>query len=149
MVELNWIKLESNVDLNRLMDRFGRFHDSCLRELYLSTTAHVSSDLSMSFNAKSSATLLFQRQFRPDSVLELRFDDLIGLNYQPLSSGYNEVIYDATLVLEGGITYWADHQEWEVKDIRNGESDSVWIGATEVYYRFRPELIGDIIRLTE
>ena len=103
----------------------------------------------MSFSSELIATLLFQRQSKTNRVLELKFLGLKHLNYQPLPDNYNNVIYDVTLKIEDGLFYWADFEGWTLSDYNSGDKDSVWICSKQLFWRLRPELIGNINRLTQ
>lgn len=88
------------------------------------------------------ATLLFQRQFKDNAVLELKFEYVDGFHYVPLKDNYSNVILDATLKTKNEFFYWADFQDWEI-----GDRDSIWICGRKLFWRLRPELIGNISRL--
>jgi hypothetical protein len=57
---------------------------------------------------------------------------------------YNAVIYDATLKFEDGVFYFADDEEWDLDD-----DDGVWISGKKLFWRLRPDLIGEVIRVQE
>jgi len=121
---------------------YGFFHDSCLRDIYITTREFVDEKLAMHFSNKLAATLLFQRQFKPNTVLELRFDNIEQFNFRPFNETENAVIYDASLMILDGLFYWADFADWKI-----GDNDSIWISAQKLFYRFRPDLIGNIKRV--
>jgi hypothetical protein len=142
-----WTELVNTDDISNLKNLYGEFHDSCLREFYVSTKEFVDDKGAMSFSNELTATLLFQRQSKTNRVLELKFSGLKHLNYQPLSD--ENVIYDATLKLEDGIFYWADFEGWTLSDYQSGDKDSFWLCSSRLFWRLRPELIGNINRLSE
>lgn len=98
----------------------------------------------MHFDNKIIATLLFQRQFKPNTTIELKFVEVERLNFLPFDENESAVIYDATLKMENGLYYWADFAGWELED-----NTSIWICSKKLFWRQRPELLGNINRLTE
>jgi hypothetical protein len=139
-----WTELKDQKDIDKLLESFGFFHDSCLRDIYISTREFIDEKLAMHFDNKLTASLLFQRQFEPDSVLELKFEDIEQLNFRPFEETENPVIYDATLMIKNGLFYWADFAGWEIND-----NDSIWISGKKLFWRFRPELKGNVKRLND
>lgn len=137
-----WTEIKDEKDIQSLMTSFGGFHDSCLRDVYISTGDYVDENLAMNLENKTIASLLFQRQFKPDTVLELKFYEVQQFNYKVVTSNYNAVIYDVTLKIENGLIYWADDEEWEIND-----HDCVWISGKKMFWRTRPELIGQVHRV--
>ncbi len=71
------------------MISFGGFHDSCLRDIYISTGDYVDE---MKLENKTVASLLFQRQSKSDTVLELKFYDVQQFNYKVAPVNHNAVI---------------------------------------------------------
>ena len=137
-----WTEINDQSDIDNLLDLFGYFHDSCLRDIYISTREFVDEKLAMHFDNKLTASLLFQRQFQPTSVLELKFEDIKQFNFRPLDETEFSVINDATLLTRDGLFYWSDFADWEI-----GDNDSIWISGKKLFWRIRPELIGNIKRL--
>jgi len=144
-----WKEIINNDDILTLRNLYGDFHDSCLRDLYLSTKEFVDERKAMSFSNDCTATLLFQRQSRINPVLELKFLGLQHLSYHPLLANYNNVIYDVTLKIDDGLFYWADFEGWTLSDYNSRDKDSFWICSEKLFWRLRPELIGNVNRLTE
>lgn len=107
-----WNEIKTQADIDRLMDLYGSFHDSCIRDFYISTAAYVEKNLSMQFDNKLTASILFQRQFAPNSVLELKFENSIKYSYYP----DGDIIYDASLIIEDGLFYWT---ECEINDLHS------------------------------
>ena len=138
-----WTEIENEDDIKILLDTFGYFHDSCLREVHISTKEFIDDKLSMHFDNKLTAILLFQRQFRKHSAIELKFEDIVQFNFKPTETNASAVIYDATLKKIDNLFYWADFADWEL-----GDNDSIWICGQKLFWRQRPELIGNINRLT-
>ena len=139
-----WTEIKDKTDIDRFLVAYGYFHDSCVRDIYISMREFVDQKLAMGFDNKLTASLLFQRQYGPDAVVELKFEDIERFNFLPFEETESAVIYDATLKMENGLFYWADFAEWE-----NGDNDSIWISGKKLFWRFRPELIGNIKRLDD
>ena len=139
-----WIEVKDQQDIDKLMESYGFFQDSCLRDLYLSTREFVDDQRVMHFNNTLTASLLFQREFGSDAVLELKFEDIERLNFKPFEEKEHPVIYDATISKQNGLFYWADSANWEIDD-----TDSIWISGKKLFWRFRPELMGNIKRLKD
>jgi hypothetical protein len=139
-----WTEIKDQADINHLLESYGYFHDSCLRDIYINTREFVDEKLAMNFDNKLTASLLFQRQFRPNTVIELKFEDIERLNFLPFKETENAVIYDVTLMISNGLFYWADFAGWET-----GDDDSIWISGKKLFWRQRPELIGNTKRLIE
>lgn len=139
-----WTEIKEQSEIDKLLELFAYFHDSCLRDIYISTNEFVDEKLVMHFDNKRTASLLFQRQFGPATVLELKFEDIEQFNFRPFDTKTDPVIYDATLMKKDGLFYWADFAGWEM-----GNNDSIWISGKKLFWRLRPELIGNIKRLND
>lgn len=139
-----WEEVKDQADIDKLLDNYGYFHDSCLRDIYITTKEFIDEKLAMHFDNKLTASLLFQRQIRPLTVLELRFEDIVHFNFKPFDKDTNAVIYDVTLMKANGLFYWADFAGWKIDD-----NDSIWISGKKLFWRSRPELIGNIKRLDD
>lgn len=137
-----WREIKDQNDINNLLNLFGNFQDSCLREIYISTKEFIDEKLEMHFDNKLTVLLLFQRQYRPNNIIELKFEDIKHFNFKPFEENENPVIYDATLMIINGLFYWADSADWKI-----GDNDSIWINGKKVFWRERPELIGNIKRI--
>ena len=140
----DWKEIKEDKDIETLLQSYGDFHDGCLREVHIVTKESVDSKLSMSFDGRLTATLLFQRQYKNPTVIELKFEDLGQFNFNPPAPNYNSVIYDATFKKIGDLFYWADDKNWQL-----GDNDAVWISGARVYWRERPELIGQVNRIDD
>jgi hypothetical protein len=139
-----WTEIKGQKDIDKLLNDYGYFHDSCLRDIYISTREFIDEGLAMHFDNKLTASLLFQRQFGSMTVLEIKFEDIEQFNFRPFEETTNAVIYDATLMIANGLFYWADFADWKM-----GDNDSIWISGKKLFWRLRPELIGNIKRLID
>jgi hypothetical protein len=139
-----WTEIKEQTDIDTLLELYGNFHDSCLRDIYISTREFVDNELTMHFDNKLTASLLFQRQFEQATVLELKFEDIERFNFIRFDNYEHTVILDATLIATNELFYWADLAGWKI-----GNNDSVWICGKKLFWRLRPELIGDIKRIND
>ena len=139
-----WNPIASEEDIAELMAEFGDFHDSCLRDVYISTGEYVDDRGAMCFDNELEGSLLFQRQFKRNPVLELKFEGIAHFNFRPIDPSGSAVIYDATLLIKDGLCYWADFKGWEI-----GDNDAVWISGKKLFWRLRPELTGYVKRVMD
>jgi hypothetical protein len=132
---VNWNKINNSTDIENFMDLFGGFHDSCLKELYMSTETFVDEELSMSMsvNLDTCVRVLFQRQDRNPSAIELLFKGVTHFHMHPSAKNQDSIIYGAKLLLKEGQFYWAEDEEWQI-DQPFLHSIS-WISAKEIYWR--------------
>jgi hypothetical protein len=139
-----WRKIVTEADVQGLMNDYGGFHDSCLRDIHINTTAHVDEARSMHFANPLVFTLLFQRQSLANRILEMKFEGVTGFDLNPVGDGEAGVILGATFKKEGDLVTWADEQDWE-----RGDEGVLWISAKSVHWRYRPELVGNVTRLNQ
>jgi hypothetical protein len=143
-----WQSVETEGDAARLRTVFGDFHDGCLREAHVWSETYVSEDLSMAFgypcHLGTHVRLLFQRQWRNPSAIELLFDQVIGFHVVPPPENYGADIWGATLFLRDGIIYWSDNSQWRPD---SGDRDeSTWIGARRLRWRDASAWMGEELR---
>jgi len=86
--------------------------------------------------------MLIQRQYRPFSAVELRFEEVIGLRFSAPSPDYENIIYDAAFFIQDGIFYWANDGTWTPES----SSESTWVAARKVYWRDASEWLGASLR---
>ncbi|MDI9639421.1 hypothetical protein QPK87_19055 [Kamptonema cortianum] len=143
---MNWIRIYSQKDLNALLDTFGGFHDACSHEAHIWTQEFVNTDLSMNVPGQRNAAvrMLFQRQWKKPSAIELLFEELVTLHYWPTQDNDDPSIFDATLLLSEGTIYWAGHEGWSPKD---SDRDRVtWIAAKKLAWREASDWMGAELR---
>lgn len=132
---MNWNKFNNSTDIENFMDLFGEFHDSCLKELYMSTETFVDEELSMSMsvNLDTCVRILFQRQDRDPSAIELLFKGVTHFHIYPRAENQDSIIYGAKLLLIEGQFYWAEDEEWQID--QPFLQPISWISAKEIYWR--------------
>ncbi len=143
---MEWNEINSQKDADKLMNIFGDFHDSCVREAHLWTDHWVSDYLSMSCpgNLDNRIRFLIQRQFKNPSAIELLFDEVTQFNLVPTSENFDSIIYQATLlVMDDGNIYWSPEGEWRPDS--PDKDESTWISAKKLCWREVPWL-GEKLR---
>lgn len=68
-----WVDIEDNEGVKILLNLFGNFHDSCLKEFHMWSDHYVENDLSMQTSSEldTKVRIIFQRQARNPSAIEL------------------------------------------------------------------------------
>ena len=139
-----WLELAEAADIADLMQRFGNFHDSCVREIHVATSHYVDQDHRMHFDWRNSVQILVQRQFRNPSAIELRFDGVTGLHVSPPKPNCDSIIFDAAFFLREGVFYWAESSLLEPDDSSVGET--MWVAARRVFWRDASDWLGPRLR---
>ena len=144
MSTVEWQPVQSVADIERLMSCFGGFHDSCLREAHLWTGYFVDHDLTMVCPGSLDVGLrmLFQRQFREPSAIEMLFEEVTAFYLAPSSENYDAIIFEATLQLRpNGTFYWSDTPGGVEHAI-----DRTWVAARRLSWRDATEWMGAQLR---
>ncbi|MCD7034025.1 hypothetical protein LRR81_07225 [Metabacillus sp. GX 13764] len=139
---MEWVKVKGNKEIEHLMEIFGRFHDSCLKELYMGTESYVDENLSMgmSMELDTNVRILFQRQASSPSAIEMLFEGVTQFHIVPSPINYDSIIYDAKLILHDGLFYWADNYHWEPEDRALAENS--WISSKSLKWRDASSWMG-------
>ena len=132
---MDWIEVKDSKDIENVLDIFGGFHDSCLKELYMWTESYVDEDLSMGMwvELDTNVRILFQRQYRDPSAIELLFEGVTQFHIVPSPINYDSIIYDVKLILHKGLFYWADDYNWDPEDYTLDTNS--WISAKSLKWR--------------
>jgi hypothetical protein len=143
---MEWINVRSRADVDYLLDRFGGFHDSCLREMHVWTEHWVGEDLAMAAppHLDTRVRVLFHRQSRDPSAIEILFSQVTRLNLVPSPEDYDSIIFEATLLIRGDNLYWSDHAGWS-PDAPDRDR-STWIAAKQLAWREASEWLGNRLR---
>ena len=137
----NWIDIHNEADLNQLLETYGGFHDSCLKELRYVSGAYVRDNLWMHpFNDQRKLYLLMQRQSESNSVLELEFSGLVQMNLQPNDENYTCEILDVSMFLEDGKIWWGDSSWFQTE---REKYDGTWLCAKQVRWRILENGLGN------
>jgi hypothetical protein len=126
---MQWKEVDTQDDADALMEVFGNFHDSCIREAHLWTDHWVSSELSMSCSTHLDVKIRFliQRQFTKPSAVELLFEYVTRFNLVPSPENCVSVILAATLLVQDGIVFWSPEGDWR-PDKPNAD-EFTWVSA--------------------
>jgi len=98
-----WTKLDSDQAIQDLLERFGWFHDGCLREVSLATETYVNKHGAMRCpsHLDTSALLYLQSQNRDLSAIELRCDGISQFRLRPTPDGCDSIMSSGTIHLRG------------------------------------------------
>ncbi len=129
---MEWNSINTKDDIDKLMNVFGNFHDSCIKEVHYISGAYVNKDLEMNaINKRRNVTVVFQRQESNPSTIEVIFEKISKLNLAPVDERYDCVILDAFMDIFDGEIYWADSKNFDIHDIREYD-DFTWICAESI-----------------
>ena len=136
-----WNEINNQDDLNAFLKRLGYFHDSCIKEIQYISGAYVKENLSMMpINRIRTARVIFQRQFRDPSAIEMEFGGLYQLSLFPQDEMNTCEITDATMMWHGGRIYWCDCGGLSVADL--ADYQGALICAASVRWRTADEYMG-------
>lgn len=129
-----WQPVTSSADAENLMRVFGRFHDSCIRELHVWGKYFVAPDLTMACpdTPDFSCRLFIQRQAANPAAVELLFTGVSHLSVVA-SPGYDRIIMEATLLVEDGKLTWSPDNDFDSAKYDFGMSSA--IVATKLWWR--------------
>lgn len=139
---MSWNTIKTKEDIDNLLRLFGGFHDSCLKELYLWTDSCVDENLSMRISPSTNVRILFQRQYENPSAIELLFKGVTQFRVTPKK--HDPIIYDASLIFQNNLFYWADDSSWKPDQVT--EYEVSWISAKSVKWRDVSSWMGDTMR---
>jgi hypothetical protein len=142
-----WQVLQDQTDLDSLMNLFGWFHDSCIKELFMWTDHYVNHDLSMSVSGDrdNRVRVLIQRQYTNPTAVELMFEEVTQIYIVPSPENYDSIIYEATFLFRDGLFYWADDRNWD-PDGKCRHASVNWISSRKVKWRDASDWIGKTLR---
>jgi len=136
-----WHELLNQGDIATLMDIFGGFHDSCIKELKYVSGAFVNPDLSMHpINSERTVKIIFQRQYKAPVAIEIEFIGLIKLSLVPENEMFTCELHGVSIFIDNDKIYWYD------SDFINAPAenyDSNWICADKIRWRITDEYIGN------
>jgi hypothetical protein len=132
---MEWTEIKTQADVDALMEVYGNFHDSCIREAHLSTDHWVSSNLYMRVGVGPDMRIRFliQRQFKDPSAIELLFEDVVRFNFVSAPENCDSIISDAALSVQGGNIYWSPEGNWNPE--KPSRDEFTWIAAKRLRWR--------------
>lgn len=137
---MNWNELNTQDDINTLLETFGYFHDGCIKELKYISGKYVTENLSMyPINSQRILSVIYQRQGRNPSVIEVVFEGLIKLNLEPNDEHSDGIIYGVYMAINDNAIYWADTEEFDF----NRQNSCTWIAANKAKWRIADEYLGE------
>lgn len=138
---MNWIELKEELEIRELLENYGYFHDGCLKEVHMWTETHVDDNLTM--NAPSgldtNVKLLFQRQFKNPSVIELWFEGITGIYILPTLEKFDSILFEAIILKQKDTYYWSDDIDFDPNQI---EYNISWISAKKLRWREKNDWLG-------
>ena len=134
-MEMKWEQIKTQADADSLMDVFGNFHDSCIREAHLWTEHWVSPELSMSCpgHLDNRIRFLIQRQFNNPSAIELCFEYVTRFNLVPSPENFDSSISSATLLVQDGSVFWSPEGDWRPE--KSSRDEFTWVSARALRWR--------------
>lgn len=97
-----WISLSSAQAIDELLQRFGGFHDGCLREVAIATESYVKENGAMVCpgHLDTTALLYFQRQNLAVPAIEMRCSGITRFQLRPTAEGCDSIISFGIVSLE-------------------------------------------------
>ncbi len=140
---MEWHDIKSKKDIDELMDIFESFHDGCIKELKYSSGEFVAKNLSMNpINTKRNLSIIFQRQWKDPSVIEIVFEKINKLNLVPVTEDYTGDILGAYMNIVDGVIYWAEWDDFEVA-CTDKYNDCTWISSSHAKWRIADQYLGE------
>ncbi len=132
---MRWDEIKTQADADALLNIFGVFHDSCIREAHLWTGYWVSRELKMRcpWGLDNNIRLLIQRQSDTLSAIELFFASVTRFNLVPSPENNDSIIYAATLLVQGDTIFWSPVGDWRPE--RPNRDEFTWVSARELRWR--------------
>jgi hypothetical protein len=146
MSAFTWNHINSQADIDGLLTTFGGFHDGCLREAHIWIEHYVKPNLHMrcTGDLDTRVRILVQRQFSAPSAIELLFEQVVAFHLQPSPDNYDALIFEATMLKEGDIFYWADASDWSPSTTQRDQV--TWIAAKKLSWRDASDWMGAELR---
>ena len=121
-----WYEVKNDEDAMEFMSRMDFFHDSCIKEMKYYSGAFVNEDLSMHpTNDCRTLSVIIQRQFPENPMVEMQFSELRHLRLSPLDTTFTCEILDSTLLWKNSCVYWCDCGGLTIADLENYEGTMV------------------------
>ena len=141
-----WHKIETQEDIDFLMNTYGYFHDSCIVSMNYHSGAFIDDDRTLYYgDAKDrKLSVVFQRQWSPKEI-ELEFSELRQMHLVGWQDNYTCDISDAYLafhshLLPGSpnqVIVWSDTDCFDVEKIDNSltEPADTYVVANKLRWR--------------
>lgn len=104
-----WNELNTTKEIKDFMIEVNYFHDSCIKEVKYTSGAYVDKELYMQpVNSLRVLSIIIQRQFKENSMIELEFRGLKFFDLYPVGEEYTCEISNSSLFVKDGYIYWCD-----------------------------------------
>lgn len=139
---MEYIKINSDKDIEILMNKFNGFHDSCLKELRYYSGSYVDNDGGMyPFNSIRCITIIFQSQNADIRAIEMKFEKIEKLNLFPQNEEYDSIIYGASIKKIDNIFYWSEWENFRFEDL--DKEEGTWLSAQKISWRPLENALGE------
>ena len=139
---MEYIKINSDKDIEILMNKFNGFHDSCLKELRYYSGSYVNNDGGMyPFNSIRCITIIFQSQNADIRAIEMKFEKIEKLNLFPQNEEYDSIIYGASIKKIDNIFYWSEWENFRFEDL--DKEEGTWLSAQKISWRPLENALGE------
>ena len=139
---MEYIKINSDKDIEILMNKFNGFHDSCLKELRYYSGSYVDNDGGMyQFNSIRCITIIFQSQNADIRAIEMKFEKIEKLNLFPQNEEYDSIIYGASIKKIDNIFYWSEWENFRFEDL--DKEEGTWLSAQKISWRPLENALGE------
>jgi len=145
MNKKEWIKIKNDNDIAQFMELYGFFHDSCIKEIKYISGMYVDNKLSMyPLNSKRDLSIIFQRQWKDPSTIEVIFEKIESLHLNPANEDYDGIIFNAYMCFENNKIVWFDCNDFENDDyeMMYNYSNITWVSASSIKYRIAENYLG-------
>ena len=128
-----WTRLSNQEEVNTLIEIYGGFHDTCIKEMHYVSGAYVSKELGIHpLNDIRTLQVVFQRQrYNPFEII-VEFQEVMKLNLEPTDMSQTCEILDVSFFFENDILYWADSVWFESQ---RETYSGTWIAAKSAKWR--------------
>jgi hypothetical protein len=143
-MESRWQEIKSQNDIDILLNNYGYFHDSCIKELTYASGVIVDKTRTMHLTGSDGAVLriTFQRQWEPIEI-KLRFTGLRRMNLIGYQENYSPEILDCYLAFNNKLIVWADKEYFDINNPEVGgmlkEPMTTFVVAEKLEWRFTEE----------
>ena len=108
---MEWTKIQLKEDIDKLIDEFSGFYDSCIAKCSYTTGMIVDKNKNMKYSGDSDMKLVFHSQSH--SPIEICFEEIKEANIHTSDNAqYLNDINSATFFMEDGLIYWSDGTDW-------------------------------------
>jgi hypothetical protein len=156
---MTWRALDTAEAWQDFMDRFGWFHDACLRDASLATRTHIDADGAFHDDGgrDTTAVLFFQSQGAPERAIELRCSGVSLFKVAPTGENRDSMLTTAAFgpCPEGyriglyfiGLPVIAEPDSWAHRHVDpDTEPPAVEIVAASMAWRPVADAVGPVVR---